>query len=1166
MKLRSLIGALLLVAVCQASLLRADEPTLEFLAGLRAREYYDTALEYLDYLEKKGDLSPEVKQAIPYERAVTLSADAREQRNPENQSKQLETARTLLQQFIQSSPRHVKAAEANSDLGQLYMTRGRLLAQQARSLPGQAERATLQVQARGEFEKARSPFETAQKLFKTRLDAFPKQIDKLTQKDIYAAREQAMSDYIKSQFDLGHCTFEEAHAYDASSNEAKALLTRAAGEFEKIYQEFRTNGAGIYALLFQGQCFLEQGERNKALGIFDQILKLQEETGRLRPLQDQARHFRLVCLNDDKHPDHKGVKAEAEEWLKTASPGSKRTPAGLGIQWQLVQALDKLAKDKETTAVEKDLYLKQALATAQYVHQHQSDYKGPAGLIIGRLSAALKIKKTGTPRDFEAAFDAAMLMVDEMDARNKKIETGTPDERATQEQALELHRRDTARALRLALTLYTPKDSLADLNKARFLLAYVYFQLKDHSYDAALLAEHIAMRYKNIDEKVALDAAALAMAAYFQGYASAPEDQQKADIDRLLAMGEYIVKEWPGNDRSNEALMMLGRLYSQINQPAKAAEYYNRVPDKASAYLDAQLAAGLAYWQAYASQAVLPEKERPPKPELEAMMKKAEQILAAAVTKAEAKLAKGQPNSDSINAAKLSLVQILNGSGDYQKALDLLTSGDRSLTIEVAASDPKARPERGSKSRLFASLTYREALRAYVGKQDVENARASLKQLETLEEGGAQGLNALLRDLGQQLQSEVQRLQQSNDPRVSEVTASFEKFLGDLLQRKDGQDYTMLLWIGETYAALGDGLKGGGGNQAKAIELFTKAAEAYKAILALAAAKPGTVPANALLPIRMRLVSALRRQQAFQPALDEIHKILKEQEKQFDGQIEAARLYTDWGLHSGDKDVTKWQISVKGDSKNHVWGWESISNQLLAATKRKPDPQYKKSFLDAKYHVALGYYRYGMQQPKTEDKLKFASRGRLEIQAAAAFLQPLEKEKNDPDWKRYDELSREIQTQINTLAGTKTEVVGLAVALNGNKSKAGAEPDEEKKEDETGPGAGAAKGTDKGEKQTAKAPDAGKADKKAAAKPKEESSSNLWVILGSVFALGACGFAGFMVWKSVQKTRRPTRRRVASRDRDKEKDADEADEPVATKKPATRKRRPLSASPPEETE
>lgn len=1170
MRIRSLAAALLLALLLPGGVTRGEEPILPFLAGLRAREYYDTGLQYLDSLEKRSDLPAEIRQVIPYERAAFLSAQARELRDPAEQAKQLESARLLLTKFLASGAKHPRIADANSDLGQLLLTRGRMQLLQLRSSGNPAQRATLQKQARDDFTQARPVLETALKLYKEKYDSFPKQIDRSVDKVGYEAREQAMGNFIKAQFDLGTCTFEEAHTYDVSNPEFKILLSRAAGEFEKIYQQFRTNGAGIHALLFQGKCFQEQGEFGKALGIFDQILKLQEETGRLRPLQDQARHLRLVCLGDDKRPDLKGVKAEAEEWLKTASPAAKRGRSGLGIQWELAQALDKLAKDKETTAAEKDLYLKQALATVQFIHQFPSEFKEPSGVLQSRLNSALKIKGTAAPRDFDAAYNAAIALVTEIEKRNKALADAKPEDKANLEKAFELHLRGTAQALRLAMSLYTVRDSMEELNKARMALSQIYYELQDHSYEAAILAEHIATRYKSVDDKLAQDAAYLSMAAYMQAYLAAPESQRKADIDRLLAMGNYLVEQWPNTERSNEALMMLGRMYSQIQEPSKAAEFYNRVPEAAPTYLEAQLAAGLAYWQGYAALAVLPEKTRPSKTELAGMMQKAQQILKQAVQKAEAKLAKGKPSSDALNAAKLSLVQILNQSGSYKEAITLLNDGDRSLTKEVAVENPKSRPERGTKSQLFASLTYRELLRSYVGTQDVEKARAALKQLETLETGGAAGLNTLLRDLGQQLQGEVQRLQQSNDPRLGEVMSSFEKFLADLLARKDGQDYTMLLWIAETYVALGDGVKEG--NQAKANELYKQAADANQAILKLAAEKPAAVPAAALPSIRLRLVACQRKQQAFDAAVTEIRKILKEKPQNIlEAQIEAARIYTDWGFRGGNKDGEKWLLAVMGDKASKlppaerlIWGWQDLSSRLLNSLKSRANPQIQKIFLDARYNVIVGKYHYALEQPKAETKQSLLQAARLEV-LATGILTTLDKA--DADRKRYDVIFREVQTELNKISGSKAEVVGIDVALKGDSDKPDAADDSQEKEL-----AGKSKSTDKKavaggatdaapEKEPAEdAPKkkSSKAKKTASKKKPKSSGSSTAMIVTIVVLLAAAGGGGYFYYSKLkQAPKRSGRRRGAE---------SESDATPAEKKTVTRKRRPLPASPPEEIE
>src|SRR5450759_3011512 len=73
---------------------RAAEPYLEFVRGLRDREYHDYALLYLEQLEKRTDVPADVKEVIPFEKAITLLRGAQGLRNPEAQSRQLDQART----------------------------------------------------------------------------------------------------------------------------------------------------------------------------------------------------------------------------------------------------------------------------------------------------------------------------------------------------------------------------------------------------------------------------------------------------------------------------------------------------------------------------------------------------------------------------------------------------------------------------------------------------------------------------------------------------------------------------------------------------------------------------------------------------------------------------------------------------------------------------------------------------------------------------------------------------------------------------------------------------------------------------------------------------------------------------------------------------------------
>src|SRR5262249_54136523 len=155
-----------------------------------------------------------------------------------------------------------------------------------------------------------------------------------------------------------------------------------------------------------------------------------------------------------------------------------------------------------------------------------------------------------------------------------------------------------------------------------------------------------------------------------------------------------------------------------------------------------------------------------------------------------------------------------NNAGDYKGALDLLSEGPLSVLAATAApgGDESNRPAKGPvSSRQFAGLAQQGVLRAYIGLADLDKARMTMHALEKIEGagGGGASLTRIYLDLGKELEKEVQRLQAGRDPRLAEVIKSFETFLEDMSNRKDGQDLGSLVWIAETYKALGEGLERG---------------------------------------------------------------------------------------------------------------------------------------------------------------------------------------------------------------------------------------------------------------------------------------------------------------------------------------------------------------------
>src|SRR5262245_36612299 len=84
--------------------LAAQEPYQEFTRALRDNNFHDMALFYLDQLATRPGVPDDVRQVIPYEKAITLLESSRITRSPERQLEQLDQALAFLEQFVKDTP------------------------------------------------------------------------------------------------------------------------------------------------------------------------------------------------------------------------------------------------------------------------------------------------------------------------------------------------------------------------------------------------------------------------------------------------------------------------------------------------------------------------------------------------------------------------------------------------------------------------------------------------------------------------------------------------------------------------------------------------------------------------------------------------------------------------------------------------------------------------------------------------------------------------------------------------------------------------------------------------------------------------------------------------------------------------------------------------------
>lgn len=1052
---------------------------MEFLDGLRDQRYYDYAVLFLEQLEQRTDVDPALKEVIPFEKAKTLLEGAQYQGSPEAMQKQLDTAKLFLEQFLKASPDHAESAQANADLAQVLVRKGRVELIQSRNPSNAAVKVQFQQRARGYFAEARKMFQTAYDKYLADYKQYPTFIDPVKDKARHAAREKALANYVQASFNLTLTWYDESQTYEKEDPKYTEILLQAANDFEKIHQEHRSVLAGLYARMYQGKCFEEMQDITKALGIYDELLDHgnNERPEFLQKLQDHVLQFKLICLNHDQRKDYQVVAQTGADWLKSRQDRYHRTSVGLGIRWEIARADEQLAqksraladakarekekakekpkgnekpKEGEAAAAEaedtEDVLPHEALANAdalmrlaqshaRYVARFPSEYRAPAEAMLKRIDLFLE-KESGDPKTFDSAFSAAQTLVKGIPAKRKEFDEAKADKAAKQTEYA-AYVAETIRILKLALTLAkSPQDvsdpknatPINDVNRVRYFLSFAYYShpSRHYSYDASIIAEFVARKYADVPGTQSLDSAFLAMSAAQQGYATSGKDEKEFDIGRVMSIAKLMTEKWPNEDKTNDARINLGDMCIQISRPLEAVVAYGGVPDTAPQYQEAHLRMGRAYWNAYLADAFLPEEKRGKKEEVATWPALARKTIEESIAKLEAKLPEGAGPDENITLAKVDLVQMLNLTGDYPAALKVLTEGPRSVFEGVKAPDGKeeSRPKRGARSADIASAAHREALRAYVGSQQVDKARAELKELEKIG-GGGEGLTRILVQLGKKLEEEINRDIASANPQLPQKLQSFENFLGDLFNRKEGQDFHSLMWVGQTYISLGQAVEKTDSSRAKTY--FSNAGQAYQALLDKGASDPKLIPEGATPGVKLKLVTARRKEQKFEEAHALITELLKVNAMFLDGQTEAALIYQDQAAQGGPDDWKYWKKANDGDPSKAgvqiVWGWKQLAEKLGNAVRMQQDPkrrdELKNEYYDAQYNVAFSHYKYGMAQPKDQEKDRFLSYARKVLEGTARQTSDFG---DQPQYDKFNALYKDVQQEsLAVLTALKRE-------------------------------------------------------------------------------------------------------------------------------------------------
>ena len=1022
MRLRGLwtliVGVGLLLSLGGSS--PAAEPMREFLDGLRSRQYFDWAMLYLDQLQERSDLPAELKAIIPYERAMTLAESARHSVSPETQQRQLDQALGFLEQFAKDSPKHPLAATANSTRAGLLLSKARVDIMQAKLPTNKDNRSEFQDKARAQVTLARAVFDKAHEQYKGAWEAFPKFVDKITEPAKFEARQRAETNYMRAQLDIALCEFEESQTYDPNSTNRTFHLKKAVDLFRGIFLKYRATVGGLHAQMWEAKCYEELNDPQRALGIYAELLTHPPEG--LKTLQDQVRHFRLICLNHDQRREYSMAIGEGEDWLKSAKKIEQRSPAGQGVRWEMVVALEKQADSSGVSPTEKARLLRQAIAHLTELSKWPGAYRDLATQRVRDLNLRLTGKDgVGDPKDFDSALTLGRDLVKRSGEKKSLLDAAIQNKVSRDD--VEKQRGDfrelvkeQIRVLRLALSLDDGSAPRGDVNQARYLLAYGYY-LADKPYEAAVCAEAVAFNptKDKQDEQTALDAAYLAVASYIKGINQIPNELKalrEVDTRLMVRLAEFITAKWPSHTKANETRMLVGRTFAQTDQAKTAAEWFQRVPETAENFPEAQCAAGQALWQQYLMASIEEDATlRASSEELAKWRGDAEKLLRIGVDRLQKKIPEQSKTPDDLVAAKSALAEILLSAGQYQPALDLLGKQPHSVLVAINVDDQTRRPQHPNiRSARFASHIYQLLLRARVGLQQLDAAREVMAQLEQLAEhsGGADAVTAVYVQLGKELERELTRLKGAGDSaRFTEVRKSFEQFLDGLYQRED-KNLSSLTWIAETYYGLAQSSLD---NAAESKTYFERAAATYLSILDRAKSDKAFNDKDRIAGIRLRLANCKRRQGDFQEAEKLLKQLLVERPRAADVQFEMAYVWFDQGKAGKTEFLKKAVEGEKRGQKGEVWGWTELSTRLqrlIADGRAETRDRYADKLYEAWYNTTLCRQKLGQAQPTTSKK-------QAELETAKSVVETFVRISVDiPDdwWRKFDRLYRQIQSDL----------------------------------------------------------------------------------------------------------------------------------------------------------
>ncbi|MCC6510345.1 MAG: hypothetical protein IT423_14675 [Pirellulaceae bacterium] len=999
---------------------QAEEPYRPFLEKLRSEQLFDLALYYLDDLEKTQQGDSTFLSEVPLERAVLLqeSATAMGARSP-GRVKRLDEAEKAFQDFLNKHKNHPRRSEARLGLGNLLLTR-------ADELKNEGDPKAAKPEAIAYYSQAEKLFESTQQELKDILQPMSGARIAANDEAGKALRDKLRGDYRRAELLAAFSTEHKGRSHAHASAEWKKELEKAQAAYNKFYtnetdrQEMRN-----IALFYRSGIQRDFLKLDDAAEGYSRILGI-EDIDELRPLQFKSL-TELIQLWASKEQNKFPAAMELiARWEKQIRPDEKNTQDT--IDFLLAAARARLVyatqlqeqdpSDRNSPKLRKDA--RELLARIVRIngpHQQPArELMAQLGMGKDRSTTPVELPKVSS---FEEAVKEAGTRIDslqtEMVSQQTLQETLDKETDPAKQQALRDQlapvnetitrlQDQSAELLELGLRMFPQGGDMAELNDARYRLAYIELQ-RGHAWEAIAIGEFLAVT--NGGSPTGLQCATVALSAYGRLITDADTEMQKKLTSQLQPFAEFMVATWPESSQAQAAASTLVQLAMNSGDVDKAQAYVSKLPSSGGKSDSLRREIGLRLAQEYFQEKIRLADGAPIPPELIAQRDDAATQLQAGLQG----IKREEIDARVIEAIN-SLVRLHLASGRVDEAAKWMNNPDLAPVLLLRANPDLV------EQRLTKMDSYRTALQATISQLGKETSAKSdtsatvLKDIETLigelrtaagtDADGSKMLTSIFVSVARDLQELVEG---AKTPALKQKLADGMVLL--CRQVADSSDeYNTKFWAGTTLSKVAGALDDSALQTKKTLQ--RESTRLLQSILDKESQSPGWITnPNGDLAVRVMLSQGLQQAGQYQEAIDQIAQVLAKKESSLEMQIAAAEVYQAWG-DSGAAD--KYELAINGALNNGkggrlIWGWNGLSTTLQKALTSNKD--LKAPFFDARYNLAVSYYRHGLANAARKNELL----GKAERQIGTT--QFLFKDMGGPEnVKRFDSLVKNIQKEL----------------------------------------------------------------------------------------------------------------------------------------------------------